>query len=134
MCTPDTHTACIILSSEFQKEAGPPSEASLHALVATAHAAFQKLRTARAADLYKRAALQASALYPHNDSLVIADLQYRDGHALDGQAKQPGLSIAEQRVLCEEAWALVRQGKEVVSRRHASNTLGHNKCRPDEVQ
>ena len=48
--------------------------------------------------------------------------------------KQPGVSLAKQRALHEEAWALVREGMEVVSRRHASDTLGYNKCRPDEVQ
>ena len=113
--------------------AGPPSEASLHVLVDKAVAAKDKRRWARAADLYKRAALQASALFPH-DSLVIVNLQSSQAHALEGQSRQTGLSVAEQRALHEEAWAHVREGMEVVSRRHASATLGYNKCRPDEVQ
>ena len=112
--------------------AGPPSEASLHALVDKADAAVEKSRFARA-DLFKRAALQASALFPH-DSLILTQLHYLHAGALQGQARQPGVSLAEQRVLHEEAWARVREGTEVVSRRHASDTLGRNKCRPDEVQ
>ena len=113
--------------------AGPPSEASLHALVAKADEAFGKRRWARAADLFKRATLQASPLYPH-DSLVPVEMQNCQGNVLQGQAGQPGLSVAEQRALYEEAWARVREGMEVVSRRHASDTLGYNKCRLDEVQ
>ena len=111
--------------------AGPPSEASLHALVDKADAAFQKNRWARAADLFKRAALEASALYPH-DSLVTAQLQYSQASTLEGQAHE--LSAIERRALHEESWAVVREGMEVLSRRHASDTLGYNKCRPDEVQ
>ena len=113
--------------------AGPPSEASLYALVTKADAAFGKCRWARAADLFKRAALQASALYTH-DSLVTVKLQESQADFLQCQSKQPGVSVAEQRALLDEAWALVREGTKVVSRRHASDTLGHNKCRPDEVQ
>ena len=113
--------------------AGPPSEDSLHALVTKASAASLKRRWARAADLYKRAALQASALYPH-DSLVTVALQDSQADSLQGQADAPGLSVAEQRALGEEAWALIRDGLEVVMRRHASDTLSYNKCRPDEVQ
>ena len=113
--------------------AGSPSEDSLHALVTKADAASEKCRWARAADLYKRAALQASALYPH-DSLVTVELQFHAATTLQGQARQPGVSVAEQRALHEEVWPLVREGMEVVSRRHASNTLGRNNCRPDEVQ
>ena len=112
--------------------AGPPSEASLHALVDKADDALDKGRWARAADLYKRAIPLASALYPH--SLVNVQLQYYQAIALLSQSKQPGLPVAEQRPLHEKAWALVREGMEVVSRRHASDTLGFNKCRPDEVQ
>ena len=113
--------------------AGQPSEDSLHALVAKAEDAFDKNRWARAADLYKRAALQASVLYPH-DSLVVVGLQNFQADSLGAQATQPGLSIAEQRALHEEAWAHIREGMEVVSRRHASDTLGETKCWPDEVQ
>ena len=113
--------------------AGPPSEASLHALVDKADAAFEKGRWARAADLSKRAALQASAMYPH-DSLVIAALQCDQANALHIQSNEPDLSFAEEQAILKEEWALVRGGMEVLSRRHASDTLGHNKCRPDEVQ
>ena len=113
--------------------AGQPSEDSLHALVDKAEAALEKRRWARAADLYKRAALQASALYPH-DSLVTVENKYIEADARQGQADEPGVSIAEQRALYEEAWALVREGMEVVLRRHGSDTLDFNKCRPDEVQ
>ena len=89
--------------------AGPLSEASLHALVNKADAALHnKQRWARAADLYKRAAQQASALYPHN-SLVTAELQENEAHAIQGQSDQPGLSFGERRALHEQAWALVRQ-------------------------
>ena len=113
--------------------AGPPSEASLYALVTKADAAFGKCRWARAADLFKRAALQASALYTH-DSLVTVKLQESQADFLQCQSKQPGVSVAEQRALLDEAWALVREGTKVVSRRHASDTLGETKCWPDEVQ
>ena len=113
--------------------AGPPSEASLHALATKAVEDFDKCRWARAADLYKRAALQASTLLPL-DSLITAELQYCQAAALHGQANQPGVSVAEKRELYEQAWELVREGMEVVSRRCTSDTLGYNKCRPDEVQ
>ena len=72
-------------------------------------------------------------LYP-NDSLVTVELRYDEAYALQSQADEPGLFIDEQRALHEQAWPLVRQGMEVVSRRHASDTLGFKKCRPDEVQ
>ena len=106
---------------------------SLHSLVAKADAAFAIGRWVRAADLHTRAALQASALYPH-DSLVTSKLQFHAAGALQGQSNQPGLSVTDQRALHEAAWALVPEGMEVVTRRHASDTLGFNKCRPDEVQ
>ena len=113
--------------------AGPPSEASLHLLFDKADEAIDKCRWARAADLFKRAALEASVLCPQ-DLLVTVELQHFGASSLQSQGDQPGVSIADQRALNEEAWALVRQGMEVVSRRHASDTLGYNKCRPDEVQ
>ena len=113
--------------------AGPSSEDSLLALVIKAHAAQKKCRWARTADVFKRAALQASVLYPH-DLLLIVELQFHHADALYRQAEQPGLSFVEQVALHEEAWALVQEGMEVVSRRHASDTLGYNKCWPDEVQ
>ena len=112
--------------------AGPPSEASLHALVDKAEAAISKGRYARASDLYKRAVLQAVVLYSH--SLVIVELQSSEAETLRGKATHPGVSVAEQRALYAEAWALVQEGMEVVSRRHAGDTLGYNKCRPDEAQ
>ena len=112
--------------------AGPPSEASLHALVDKADEASNKSRYARAADLYKRAALQAGVLYPR--SLVTVQLQHSQTEDPHSQALQPGLPFVEQQALHEEAWALVREGMEVVSRQHANDTLGHNKCRPDEVR
>ena len=46
--------------------AGPPSEASLQMLVDKADAASEKGRWARAADLFMRAAQQASALSPRS--------------------------------------------------------------------
>ena len=55
--------------------AGVPTEASLHALVDKASAANEKCRYARAADLFKRAALQASVLYLH-DSLITVELKH----------------------------------------------------------
>ena len=67
--------------------------------------------------------------------LVTTELQYCQADAAQAQASQLDVSfIAEQQALHEEAWALVREGMEVVTRRHASDTLGVNKCRPDEVQ
>ena len=68
------------------------------------------------------------------DSLVTTELQSLNADCLQFQASQPGLSVAEQRALHEQAWLLVCEEMEVVSRRHTSDTLGHNKCRPDEVQ
>ena len=73
--------------------AGPPSQASLHALLDKADAALGKCRWARVMDLYKRAALQANALYPH-DSLVTVSLQYSQADIQRAHAKQPGVSVA----------------------------------------
>ena len=85
---------------------------SLHALVYKADRAVTKSRWARAADLYKRAALQASVLYPH-DSLVTLELRYFQTDTMQSQAREPGVSSGEQRALQDEAWCLFR-GKSVV--------------------
>lgn len=63
------------------------AEALLHTLSMKADEAFQKRRWARAADLFKRAALQASVLYPH-DSLVTVEQQFMRADALQGQADE----------------------------------------------
>ena len=62
------HPSPALLVAGLSFSVSMAEQASLHTLLDKADAAFNKGRWARAADLYKRAALQASVLHPSSPS------------------------------------------------------------------